>query len=58
MLLLYQNFVLNDQKKKKKKKKKIKYMLRFKQVGFISFIILYHLFQVGLKISFNTISYT
>ena len=33
-------------------------MLRFKQVGFISFIILYHLFQVGLKISFNTISYT
>ena len=60
MLLLYQNFVLNDQKKKKKKKKKgsITYMLRFKQVGFISFIILYHLFQVGLKISFNTISYT
>ena len=58
MLLLYQNFVLNDQKKKKKKKGSITYMLRFKQVGFISFIILYHLFQVGLKISFNTISYT
>ena len=57
MLLLYQNFVLNDQKKKKKKGS-ITYMLRFKQVGFISFIILYHLFQVGLKISFNTISYT
>ena len=56
MLLLYQNFVLNDQKKKKKGS--ITYMLRFKQVGFISFIILYHLFQVGLKISFNTISYT
>ena len=58
MLLLYQNFVLNYQKKKKKKKGSITYMLRFKQVGFISFIILYHLFQVGLKISFNTISYT
>ena len=57
MLLLYQNFVLKE-KKKKKKKGSITYMLRFKQVGFISFIILYHLFQVGLKISFNTISYT
>ena len=34
MLLLYQNFVLNDQKKKKKKKGSITYMLRFIQVGF------------------------
>ena len=35
MLLLYQNFVLNDQKKKKKKKGSITYILRFKKVGFI-----------------------
>ena len=51
MPLLYQNFVLIGQKKKKKIGS-ITYTLRFKQVGF------YHLFQVGLKISFNAISYT